>query len=233
VATEVETKTIAPTTLGRYKNEIEAAKGATKKELKALGYEDNAQAELMVKKSIALRCKVSVKKLDEMLAELKKNNPTVGVRETDKISRDALVVETQSVLGLVNLAVACKRGQVMTIEDKALAFDILGDTGEKLTNHLKDSFAPVGGMTMLWNPQCQVQEAEDGLAVYIGGWADGSKNLRFQYAPRKCPISKRAGYRDDSFAVPITDIHPVEPEPEPEVVPEPEMVNEEVAEVQS
>ena len=60
---------------------------------------------------------------------------------------------------------------------------------------------------MFWNPKAQNPESGDGLAVYIGGWEDGSKNLRYQYGPRKCPISKRSGYRDDSFDVPVYQVN--------------------------
>ena len=220
-----ETKVIAPTTLGRYKAEIEAVNSSTKKELKAMGYTDTEEAISQVKKSIALRLKLSVADLDTMLEALKKSNPNSGKREADKNTRDALVIETQDLLGVVNLAVSQKRGEVeLSIEDKAKAFDALGETGEVLTDHLMTSFSPIGGMTMLWNPQSQVAEAGNGLAVYIGGWEDGAKNLRYQYAPRKCPISKRTGYRDDSFNVAVHDLNPVEaqateevPEPETEV----------------
>lgn len=199
-----ETKVIAPTTLGRYKAEIESVNTATKKELKAMGFDSPDDAMLATKKSIALRLKVSIAELDALFDALQKSHPNAGKRESDKNSRDALIVQTQDMLSVVNLAVACKRGQVkLTDAEKVKAFDALGEFGEVLTDNLLKSFAPIGGMSMFWNPQCQVATASDGLAVYIGGWEDGSNKPRYQYAPRKCPISKRSGYRVDSFDVPM------------------------------
>jgi hypothetical protein len=141
-----------------------------------------------------------------MLEALKTKSNT-GKREADKGTRDALITETQDLLGIVNLAVSHKRGQViLTPAQKAQVFDALAEKGEILTNHLRTSFSPIGGMTMVWNPLSQVPEANDGLAVYIGGWDDGSKNPRYQYAPRKCPISKRSGYRVDSFEATVMKV---------------------------
>ena len=216
-----KTATIAPTTLGRYKAEIEAVKTATKKELKAMGFDSVETAIDTTKKSIALRLKISVKELDTMMENLKAKNANSGKREADKATRDQLITETQDLLSVVNLATAVKRNViVLSDKDKIKAFNALGDFGEVITDHLKNSFSPVGGMTMFWNPQSQVQSANDGLAVYIGGWEDGSKNLRYQYAPRKCPISKRSGYRDDSFDCPVygqdTKAETEQPEAQPE-----------------
>jgi len=144
--------------------------------------------------------------LEEYQSELEKlNKPSsTGKREQDKATRDQLITETQDLLSIVNLALSARRGEVtLSPKQKQAVFDRLGEYGETLTTHLKTAFAPVGGMSMFWNPKAQNPESGDGLAVYVGGWSDGSKNLRYQYAPRKCPISKRSGYRDDSFDVPV------------------------------
>jgi len=212
---------IAPTTLGRYLKEIEAAKNATAKELKALGYKDNSEAENMTKKSIALRLKVTLKELDTLIASAKKSGG-VGVRESDKNHRDTLIMETSTLSSIVNLATGYHRKVIpMTDKEKISAFEALAVIGDTLTTHCKTAFPPVGGMTMLWCPSCQDKTKDDGLAPYIGGWGDGSKNMRYQYAPRKCPISKRSGYRDDSFQVSIYNLHPEKPELEkPKVKPE-------------
>ena len=202
-----EIKTIPPTTLGRYKAEIEAIKSATKKELKSLGYDSIDIAIDNTMKSIALRLKISVKDLNDQFEALKKSNPNSGKREADKSCRDSLITETQDLLSVVNLATANKRKECeLTSKQKIAAFNALGEFGESLTDHLKSSFSPIGGMSMFWNPSAQVATAQNGLAVYIGGWEDGSKNLRYQYAPRKCPISKRTGYRSDSFDCPVFEV---------------------------
>jgi hypothetical protein len=138
-----------------------------------------------------------------MLESLNKKSET-GKRDKDKLTRDSLITETQDLLSIVNLAVSVKRGESqLTPKQKAKCFDVLADYGEVLTNHLKTAFSPIGGMSMFWNPSSQAKDGKDGLSVYIGGWEDGSNKPRYQYAPRKCPISKRSGYRDDSFEVSI------------------------------
>jgi len=188
---------IAPTTLGRNR-----AKYENMRQLDGITEEQINQA-------MELDAKLLNLTLDDYIAELAKlNKPSsTGKREQDKQTRDALITETQDLLSIINLAVSAKRGEsIVTAKQKQRIFDKLGEYGEVLTNHLKTAFSPIGGMSMFWNPSSQVSDAKDGLAVYIGGWEDGSKNLRYQYAPRKCPISKRSGYRDDSFDVPVYNL---------------------------
>jgi len=205
---------IAPTTLGRNRARYE-----NMRQLDGI-------TEEQVNQAIELDAKLLNVTLEEYLAELAKlNKPSgSGKREQDKVTRDSLITETQDLLSVVNLAVSIKRGDTtITPKQKQRIFDKLGEYGEVLTNHLKTAFSPVGGMSMFWNPSSQVPESTDGLAVYIGGWEDGSKNLRYQYAPRKCPISKRSGYRDDSFDVPIYQVNvKTKPEPPQDTVNEPE-----------
>jgi len=201
--------TIAPTTLGRNRARYENMRQLD-------GVTDD-----QIKEAMEIDAKLLGVSIDEYIAELDKlNKPSkTGKREQDKMTRDNLIMETQDLLGVVNLAVSVKRGETtITPKQKQHIFDALGVTGEVLTNHLKTAFSPVGGMSMFWNPSCQIPDAVDGLAVHIGGWEDGSKNLRYQYAPRKCPVSKRSGYRDDSFSVPMYSLKPKpqsEPKPEP------------------
>ena len=194
---ETEVKTISPSTLGRYRKKYDLMR--TDKDTKKL-----------VSATVKLDLKLLNKQygtsytLDDFTAMLEKlNKPTsAGKREADKLTRDQLITETQDMLSVVNLAVGVARGNTtLTPKQKQQCFDKLGEVGGVLTDHLKTAFTPIGGMSMLWNPSSQLDTASDGLAVYIGGWEDGSKNPRYQYAPRKCPISKRSGYRDDSFAV--------------------------------
>lgn len=207
---------IAPTTLGRNRARYE-----NMRQLDGI-------TEEQVNQAIELDAKLLNVTLDDYIAELAKlNKPSGGgKREQDKVTRDSLITETQDLLSVINLAVSVNRGDTtIAPKQKQRIFDKLGEYGNTLTNHLKTAFSPVGGMTMFWNPSSQVSEAIDGLAVYIGGWEDGSKNLRYQYAPRKCPISKRSGYRDDSFDVPIFEINVKankEPEPPQDTVNEPE-----------
>jgi len=199
-----EVKTISPSILGRNRKKYE-----TMRQL-------DGMTEKQVKSTMSLDVKLYNKQnntaftLDDyvnMLESLNKKSET-GKRDKDKSTRDSLITETQDVLSIINLAVSVKRGESqLTPKQKAKCFDVLADYGEILTNHLKSAFSPIGGMSMFWNPSSQVSEAGDGLSVYIGGWDDGSKNPRYQYAPRKCPISKRSGYRDDSFDVNIYDLN--------------------------
>lgn len=229
---KVETvTTISPSILGRNRKKYETMKsldGMTDKQIKST---KNLDVKLYNKEH---KTSFTLEDYQTMLDSLNKPSST-GKREADKSTRDALITETQDMLSVVNLAVVNKRGDcTLTTKQKVKAFDMLGEFGDVLTNHLKTAFSPIGGMSMLWNPSSQVETANNGLAVYIGGWEDGSKNLRYQYAPRKCPISKRSGYRDDSFNVAILDIatpkavipeteHPetTEPVTEPETTEQP------------
>jgi hypothetical protein len=209
-----EVKTISPSILGRNRKKYE-----TMRQLDGVGDKE-------VKSAMKLDLKVYNKEkgteftLDEYVAMLEALNKPKGAgkRDADKVTRDALITETQDLLGVVNLAVSHKRGQVtLTSKEKVKAFDALAQFGTVLSDHLKTSFSPIGGMTMVWNPQSQVPTAGDGLAVYIGGWEDGSNKPRYQYAPRKCPISKRSGYRDDSFDVAVHELKVKAEGKEPEV----------------
>jgi hypothetical protein len=199
-----EVKTINPSTLGRNRKRYETMKqldGMTDKKVNEAMKLDIDLYNKQNKTSFTLDDYV------KMLESLNKPSQT-GKRDADKATRDELITQTQDLLSVVNLAVSSKRGEVtLSPKAKAKAFDVLGEFGDVLTNHLKTAFSPIGGMSMLWNPSSQVAEAKDGLSVYIGGWDDGSKNPRYQYAPRKCPISKRSGYRDDSFDVAIHDLN--------------------------
>jgi AICAR transformylase/IMP cyclohydrolase PurH len=195
-----EVKTISPSILGRNRKKYD-----TMRQL-------DGMTEKQVKQTMTLDVKLYNKQnntaftLDDyvnMLESLNKKSET-GKRDKDKLTRDSLITETQDLLSIVNLAVSVKRGESqLTPKQKAKCFDVLADYGEVLTNHLKTAFSPIGGMTMFWNPSSQAKDGKDGLSVYIGGWEDGSNKPRYQYAPRKCPISKRSGYRDDSFEVSI------------------------------
>lgn len=130
---------------------------------------------------------------------------TTGKREADKVTRDELVTETLDLCGVVNLAIAAMKGEVTLSQiQKAIAFDTLGAVGNVLANHMDNAFDKVGALTMIHAPHGK-------LCVHVAGWDDGSKTQRYQYAPRKLPISKRSGYRDDSFAIPQLSIEALPP----------------------
>ena len=131
-----------------------------------------------------------------------------GKREADKVTRDKLIVETQDLNAVNNLAIQSHRGEVtLSKADKVKAFDAMGERGDTLASHLNTAFDGVKALTMIHAP-------ENLLCVHIAGWEDGSKNYRFQYAPRKLPITKRSGYRVDSFTAPVYNVNP-ETEVEP------------------
>ncbi len=205
-------KEITAQTLGRYRAELSTVREATADVLESMGFVNVEEAVTATYKSLAIRAGVTVEDLTERIDALTSRSSGGGVREADKVTRDTLITETQDALAPLNLAINSHRGLVvLTTQQKARAFDQQGKTGDALATHLLKSFPPVGGMSMVWNPRCQNPTSDDGLGVYVGGWEDGSKNLRFQYSPRKCPVSKRSGYRDDSFQVPMLDIgKPVE-----------------------
>jgi len=207
---------IANTTLGRYRAEIDAVKSVDAETLKAMGFATVEEAVESTLKSIAIRAKISIDGLQAQLASLSKPSRT-GKREADKNTRDSLIGKTQSFLGCGNLAIAEFRGDVkLSDAEKIRAFNATGEIGDALSTALLEGFAPVGAMSMFWNPRAQIPEAADGLSVYIGGWDDNSPNPRYQYAPRKCPISKRSGYRDDSFEPQMLDVMQSAPAPDSE-----------------
>jgi len=201
-----ENKTgISPSTLGRERKrylEMSQVKGVTKKQVTAQMRIDAKRYALKLKKDI------SFEDFKTDIETLPKRTGT-GKREANKLERDRLIVETQGLNAIANLAIRAQRGEVeLRDSDKVTAFDTLGERGDILATHLQSAFDNVGGLTMVHAPQGL-------LCVHIAGWEDGSKNLRFQYSPRKIPISKRSGYRDDSFEAPIFEI-PAPPAPAPE-----------------
>jgi len=208
------TKTgISPSTLGRERKryqEMSQLDGVTKRQVQA---------------QMKLDAQRYAKKLDKVITfedykadiETLPKASNTGKRESDKLERDLLILETQGVNAIANLAIQSTRGDVtLTPADKVLAFDCLGDAGNTLANHMVNAFDKVGAMTMIHAPNGL-------LCVHIAGWEDGSKNYRFQYAPRKLPITKRSGYRDDSFTAPVFEIpraKVVKAPKAPEVAPE-------------
>jgi len=199
---DTTTKTgISPSTLGRERKryfELSQLDGVTKKQIEAQMKVDAKRYAKKLNKEISFEDY----KLDIETLPQRTNS---GKREHDKVERDALIVETQHLNAPINLAILSDRGEVeLSNADKVIAFNELGKHGNILTTHLVSAFDKVGAMTMLHAPQSL-------LCVHIAGWEDGSKNLRFQYAPRKLPITKRSGYRDDSFIAPIFEIAPKPP----------------------
>ncbi len=193
------TKTgISPSTLGRERaryNEMKALGDVTKKQILA---------------QMKIDAKRYAKKLDKVISfeDYKEDIETLpktsggGKREADKVTRDTLIIETQELNAVNNLAILSHRGEVtLSDSDKITAFDALGERAHTLAHSMNTAFDGVKALTMLHAP-------EDLLCVHIAGWEDGSKNLRFQYAPRKVPITKRSGYRDDSFEAPVYDLTP-------------------------
>ena len=191
------TKTgISPSTLGRERNrysEMLALDGVTEEQVV-----EQMKLDAM-RYAVKLSKAVSFEDYKADIETLPKRTNT-GKREADKVTRDELIVETQDVTAVINLAIKSQRGEVtLSDEEKIRAFDAMGEAGDTLATHMQVAFDNVGALTMIHAP--------DGLlCVHISGWEDGSKNLRFQYAPRKLPITKRSGYRDDSWTAPVLDL---------------------------
>ena len=205
------TKTgISPSTLGRERKrylEMSQLDGVTKKQVLA---QMKLDAKRYAKK---LNKDISFEDYKADIETLPKASNT-GKRESDKQTRDQLILETQELNAVNNLAILSHRGEVsLTDSDKVKAFDAMGERAHTLAEHMYTAFDGVKALTMIHAP-------ESLLCVHIAGWEDGSKNFRFQYAPRKMPITKRSGYRDDSFTAPVYQVNS-EPEPVTET-PEPE-----------
>ncbi len=190
---------IPPTTIGRERAryaEMRALDGVTDEQVNATVALD------------AQRYKVDLADYTADINAQPAKRPGSGKREEDKGTRDKLVVETQEMLGPINLAILSARGaldKALTTQQKSRAFDALGANADKLSTHLATCFDGIGGLTMIWSPYDSAENPnpEHILAVHLSGWDDGSQNPRFQYSPRKLPVSKRSGYRDDSFPCPI------------------------------
>ena len=203
------TKTgISPSTLGRERKrylEMSALDGVTKKQVLA---QMKLDAKRYAKK---LSKDISFEDYKADIETLPKSSNT-GKREADKVTRDELITQTQDFNAVANLAIQSQRSEVsLTDEQKVIAFDEMGKRGDILAHHLTTAFDGVKALTMIHAP-------DDLLCVHIAGWEDGSKNYRFQYAPRKLPITKRSGYRDDSFTAPVFEIAPAPaPKAEPKV----------------
>ncbi len=191
------TKTgISPSTLGRERaryNEMKALDGVTKKQVLA---QMKLDAKRYAKK---LQKEISFEDYKADIETLPKTSGT-GKRESDRVTRDHLITQTQEVNAVNNLAILSHRGEVtLSDAEKVTAFDALGERAHTLAHTMTTAFDGVKALTMIHAP-------DDLLCVHIAGWEDGSKNLRFQYSPRKVPITKRSGYRDDSFEAPIFEV---------------------------
>lgn len=206
------TKTgISPSTLGRERKrylEMSQLDGVTKKQVEAQMKLDAKRYTKKLTKDISFEdYKADIETLPKAA--------NTGKRESDKVERDKLIAETQELNAINNLAIQSHRGEVsLTDSDKVNAFDAMGVAGDTLATHMVNAFDKVGAMTMIHAPNSL-------LCVHIAGWEDGSKNFRYQYAPRKLPITKRSGYRDDSFTAPVYSIAETPPET-PETPPETE-----------
>ena len=200
---KVEVKQIAPTTLGRKRAEYDNLRqldGITDK---------------LIKQRMAQDAKLLGVTLEQFIEQIDAlSRPSgAGKREADKQARDDMIIGTQNLLGHLN------------------ELKLTGHTSMQKLNKAYSELcvllhSDIGRMTMLWSPTIDFSEFAKGnrveinpdmlCAVYVGGWEDSSKNLRYQYAPRKVPISKRSGYRDDSFEAPVYQVEPESPTPEPE-----------------
>jgi len=126
-----------------------------------------------------------------------------GKREQDQQTRDNLIIETQDFLAPINTAIKFQRGDVkLSSKQMIVLFKEVAKTATTLTDNLISAFDGIGGMTMIHSPHVVDKSKPKLLSVHIAGWEDGSKKLRYQYSPRKIPISKRSGYRDDSLDTP-------------------------------
>lgn len=191
------TKTgISPSTLGRERKrylEMSQLDGVTKRQIEAQMKIDAKRYAKKLNKDISF---------DDYKADIETlpKSSNTGKRESDKVERDTLIVETQELNAINNLAIESQRGNVtLTDGDKVKVFNAMGKCGDTLATHLHKAFDGVQALTMIHAPNSL-------LCVHIAGWEDGSKNYRFQYAPRKLPITKRSGYRDDSFNAPVYEL---------------------------
>lgn len=147
--------------------------------------------------------------LDAVTAEIEKmrKESGLGKREADKQEREAIILMHAEYEGVGNVAGQSERGEVkLDTAQKAQLFDQLGKLHNALTMKLIDAFDGYGAIIMSFPPRCINAESPLGLAPHVGGWDDNSPNPRYQYADRKRPVSKRSGYREDSFKVLFADI---------------------------
>lgn len=198
----MENKTGIPaSTLGRERNryaEMRLISGVTEKQVTAQMKIDAQRYAAKLKKTISF----ADYKTDIETLPTRSNS---GKREADKLERDTLIIQTQDVNAVTNTAILSHlKLAKLSDADKVVAFDALGERASVLAVHLNTGFDKFGAMTMTHAPN-----PHGLLCVHIAGWEDGSKNLRYQYAPRKLPISKRSGYRDDSLVAPVFEIAPV------------------------
>ncbi len=176
-------------------------------------YENLAKIDGVTEADVAKRQSEDAKifgiSLEEYTAQLEalKKPTSQGKREADKVMRDTLIAQTQEFLGFCNLAIKAERGEVkMDVAQTKAVFGNFGKVCDTLATTLLKAFDGYGAMTMIYTPKAVDKTADNLLAVHCGGWGDGSKNLRYQYAPRKLAVAKRSGYHDKSFVAVVADI---------------------------
>ena len=209
------TKTgISPSTLGRERKryfEMSQLDGVTKKQVEAQMKLDAKRYAKKLAKDISFEdYKADIETLPQ--------RSNSGKRESDKLTRDNLIVKSQERNALDNLAILSHRGEVtLTDADKIAAFDQQGAVCDDLGTYMNEGFDGVGSVVMDWT----IKQPSGAclLCAFVAGWEDGSKNLRFQYAARKLPITKRSGYRDDSLTAHVYSLPETPPET-PETPPE-------------
>jgi hypothetical protein len=206
---------VSKSTLGRKRKEYENLATI----LKSDGKSDNE-----INSEIDNRLTLDAKIFGIPLADYRKALSELSVkpaktRELDKITRDTLIKLNQDKNAGLNLAIKVARGEVkLTDSQLVTAYHQIGENANNLANFMKSAFT-IGGMIMDWIPASLDKSKPAFFNTHIGGWGDGSKTLRYQYAPRKLPVSKRSGYRDDSFGCPIASIPEEKPKTEPKPKP--------------
>jgi hypothetical protein len=214
---DTEVKAISKTTLGRKRVEydnLSKLDGMTTKKIKARMLEDS---------------KLYGVSIDEYTAMLEALNKPKGIgkRTSDKETRDKLIIQTQDFLSPVNTAILSFKGKItLSDTDKIKVFDTIGEKSALLADDMRKDFDGKGALTLIWTPF--EHNVNNLLNVHIAGWGDGSSTERYQYAPRKVPVAKRSGYRDDSFNVPTMDMGEVKPKRvrKPKTTKTPEVITE-------
>ncbi len=200
--TNIATKTIAPTTLGRIRSDVERIKQI----------KDIKNTEDAVNNFLELQAKMFGLTLTDLKGQLDAmKKPSVqGVREAERAHRLNLANSLATFLGLLN---KWKLDGYKNLDSKKLAkaYEDMSklhshEVGVSLRRDSGGRRELFSSMSILWTP-FQTADGKPNIknlmAVYCGGWSDGSKEDTDQYFSRFVPITKRTGYRKDSIAMTI------------------------------
>ncbi len=178
---EISQKEVAPQTIGRLRSDY------AKMQASGLG-----KAIEVRKAQDAKMLGISVKTLDVFIEKLNKQGGGAGKRDADAAWRQLMLADTASFLGHVNTLLLTGKLNIPAFKKACV----------QLSN---TSYYGKGGVVLFSDPRLDLAQLQNGKRVEINkdklfqpfeaGWDDGSKNPRFQYAPREIPVSKSSGYR--------------------------------------